>query len=132
MNSKTSNPSSNTPSHIYNFPIPNGIAIAACLSAMIGLLALGIIVFMCEASKPFESQIYALGKLWMPGADGIGPYSGKETVMLLGWLISWPILHFSLRHKQLNGGLWLTVFLLGIGVASTLIWPPVWHFFLRH
>ena len=67
-------------------------------------------------------------KLWMPGAEGIGPYSGKETVGLIAWLVSWVILHFSLRHKQLNGGLWLTVFLLGIGVATTLVWPPVWHF----
>ena len=129
MNSKTSNSSPNPPEHIYNFPIPNGIAVAAYLSAMIGLLALGIVVFMCAVSKPFEEQIYALGKLWMPGAEGIGPYSGKETVGLVAWLVSWVILHFSLRDKQLNGGLWLTVFLLGMGVATTLVWPPIWHFF---
>ena len=112
--------------------IPNGIAIAAYLSAMIGLLALGIVVFLCEASKPFLEQVYTLGKLWIPGAEGIGPYSGKETVALLAWLVSWWILHYLLRRKQLNGGFWLTIFLVGIGVATTLVWPPVWHFFLGH
>jgi hypothetical protein len=32
--------------------------------------------------------------------------------------------------RQISGGLWLIVFPLGIGVATTLIWPPIWHFFL--
>lgn len=113
-------------------PIPNAIAIAAYLSAMIGMLTLGIVVFASAASKPFEEKVHAIGKLWMPGAEGIGPYSGKETLMLVAWLVSWPILHFLLRRKQLSGALWLTIFLLGIGVATTLIWPPVWHFFLGH
>lgn len=113
-------------------PIPNGIAIAAYLSAMIGLLGLGIIVFACEASKSLTEDVHALGKLWMPGAEGIGPYSGKQTVALVVWLVSWIILHFSLRRKQLSGGIWLTVFLIGIGIATTLVWPPTWHFFLGH
>jgi hypothetical protein len=97
---------------------------------MIGLLTLGIVVFACEASKPFAQTVQALGELWMPGAEGIGPYSGKETLGLVAWLISWLVLHFSLRNRQMSGGLWLIVFLLGIGVATTLIWPPIWHFFL--
>ena len=111
-------------------PTPNGAAIAAYLSAMIGMLALGAVVLACEASKPFTDQVHAVGKLWMPGAEGIGPYSGKETLALLAWLTSWPVLHLLLRRRQLNGGLWLTVFLAGVGVATTLVWPPAWHFFL--
>jgi len=35
-----------------------------------------------------------------------------------------------LRKKELNGVLWLTIFLIGVGTATTLVWPPVWHFFL--
>jgi hypothetical protein len=111
-------------------PPPNGAAIAAYLSAMIGLLTLGIVVFASEASKPFAQTVHTIGKLWMPGAEGIGPYSGKETLGLVTWLISWLVLHFSLRNRQMSGGLWLIVFLLGIGLATTLVWPPIWHFFL--
>ncbi|MEW6735890.1 MAG: hypothetical protein AB1489_31645 [Acidobacteriota bacterium] len=113
-------------------PIANGAAVAAYLAAMISMLSLGIVVFACEASPSFTVQVHALGKLWIPGAEGIGPYSGKETVMLISWLVSWPILHYLLRGKQLNGLVWLIVFLLGVGLSTTLIWPPVWHFFLGH
>lgn len=109
---------------------PNGSAVAAYLAAMIGLVVLGVVVFACEASKEFTQTVHAIGKLWMPGAEGIGPYSGKQTLMLAAWLGSWGILHTRLRKREMRGEVWLTVFLVGIGVASTLIWPPVWHFFL--
>ena len=112
-------------------PPPNGAAVAAYLSAAIGLLALGGIVLACEASKPITAQVQALGRLWMPGAEGIGPYSGKESFALLAWISSWAALHLLLRRRELNGGLWLTVFLAGIGVATTLVWPPAWHFLLN-
>ncbi len=111
---------------------PNGAAVAANLSAMVGMLALAAVVLACEASKGLTDSVHALGKLWMPGAEGIGPYSGKETVMLIAWLGSWAVLHPLLRRRELSGGLCLTLFLVGVGVASTLIWPPSWHFFLGH
>jgi hypothetical protein len=123
MNSR----STDNPKHI-----ANGIAVAAYLSAMIGVLTLGIVAFLCEASTGISAKVHQIGKLWMPGAEGIGPYSGKETLSLLAWVVSWIILHRLLRHKNVNEVLWLVVFLLGIGVASTLVWPPVWTFFLGH
>lgn len=110
--------------------IPNGAAIAAYLSAMIGVLVLGIVVLAAEASKPVADAVFAIGKLWMPAAERIGPYSGKETVMALAWLGSWLLLHGLFRGKQLNGRLWLSVFLVGVGVATLLVWPPVWRIFL--
>lgn len=110
--------------------VPNGAAVAACLAALIGLLTLAIVVFACEASPAFSRQVHAIGKAWMPGAEGIGPYSGKQTLMLIAWLVSWPVLHFWLRQKELRGAFWLTIFLVGIGVATTLIWPPVWGLLL--
>ncbi|MEO5657364.1 MAG: hypothetical protein ABIO65_13505 [Nitrospiria bacterium] len=110
--------------------IPNGAGIAAYLSAMIGMLVLGLAVYASEASTPFAETVHAVGKLWMPGAERIGPYSGHETLMVLAWLGSWLILHGLLRRKQLNGGVWLTVFLVGIGAATLLVWPPVWHVLL--
>ena len=61
----------------------------------------------------------------MPGAEGIGPYSGKETLALLAWLGSWIGLHLVMRRRNrdlLNVGI---LFLIGIGLATTLLWPPV-------
>lgn len=110
--------------------IPNGAAVAATLACMIGLLTFGIVVFACEASPAFARTIHALGKLWIPGAEGIGPYSGKETALLLGWLASWVVLHELLRKREFPGSAWLVLFLSGIGVATTLVWPPVWGWVL--
>jgi hypothetical protein len=68
----------------------------------------------------------------MPGAQGIGPYSGKETLALVGWLGSWVIMHFALRKRDLMVSRWLIVFLVGLGLATTLIWPPVFEYLAGH
>ncbi|MBI4431935.1 MAG: hypothetical protein HY592_00420 [Candidatus Omnitrophica bacterium] len=108
-----------------------GAAQAAFLSSMIGILTLSAVNLGTEISEAFKETVFNIGKLWMPGAEGIGPYSGKETLSLLAWLISWFILHRMLRSKEWNQPAVLMVFLLGIGVATTLLWPPVTHLFLR-
>ena len=107
--------------------IPNGAAIAACISVMIGLLTLSLSVLISEISESFKEWVQNVGKLWMPGAEGIGPYSGKETLGLAIWLVTWLILHALFQKKELSGGFWLVLFLIGIGIATTLVWPPFWH-----
>jgi hypothetical protein len=111
--------------------LPNGAAVAAYLAAVIGLLVLAIVALASDLNKSFEQWVFGIGKLWMPGAQGIGPYSGKETLGLVAWLVTWVLLHFVLRKRQLDGRVWLIVFLIGIGVASTLVWPPVTQLFAR-
>jgi len=87
---------------------------------------MAIVVGMSDANKAFESDVvHALGKLWVPGADGIGPYSGKFTVFLLGWLLSWGGLHLALRRKELNLARWSLVSFVLIGLAILLVWPPI-------
>jgi hypothetical protein len=43
-------------------------------------VALAVVNVFTAASKPFNTWVHGVGKLWMPGAEGIGPYSGKETI----------------------------------------------------
>ena len=59
-------------------------------------------------------------------------YSGKETVGLVVWIVSWVILHPALRDRELNLARWLFVFLIGVGTATTLLWPPVYGFLAGH
>ena len=106
--------------------IPEEAAQAAVLSIIIGVLSLALVNIATEASDGFKETVQGIGKLWMPGAGGIGPYSGKETLSLAVWLISWALLHIFLRKRELNHGLVLVIFLLGIAMATTLIWPPVY------
>jgi hypothetical protein len=104
---------------------PTGIAAAAILSAALGLLALAGSHLLAGYSAQDNAWVHAWGKAWMPGAQGIGPYAGKETLALLVWLGSWVALHQALGRKNLRlipAGI---LFLIGIGIATTLLWPPV-------
>ena len=103
----------------------NGVAQAAILSVVIGVLILALVNLGTEISDPFKNAVHNIGKLWMPGAEGIGPYSGKETLALLAWFVNWAILHRILRRKEWNNQMVIAVFLVGLAIATTLIWPPV-------
>lgn len=112
--------------------VPAGVAVAALLSAMLGMLTLAVVNVFTTASVAFNAWVHGVGKLWMPGAEGIGPYSGKETLALAMWLGSWTVLHLALRKRDLDVSRWLIVFLIGVGVATTLIWPPVFEYLAGH
>lgn len=104
---------------------PTGAASAAIMAAALGLLVLAASHLLAEYSDAGKNWVYAWGKAWMPGAQGIGPYSGKETLALLAWLISWIVLHLVMRRKNVNLANSGILFLIGIGLATTLLWPPV-------
>jgi hypothetical protein len=82
--------------------IPGGIAVAALMGAMLGMQTLAVVNVFTAGSPAFNTWVHNVGKLWMPGAQGIGPYSGKETLALIGWLGSWLILHLALRKRDLE------------------------------
>lgn len=108
---------------------PNGGSVAALLAAAIGAFALGVVVLVTELSTVWKDRVFALGKAWIPGAAGIGPYSGKETVMLVAWLVAWGVLHAALRKREVDARAWAGLALALVFVATLLIWPPVWHWF---
>ena len=105
---------------------PSGAAAAAIVGAAAGLLALAVTQVVTHASAAATKAVFALGKLWMPGAEGIGPYSGKETIALVVWLASWGILHAVWRRREVNLVVVGTIALVLIGIATTLIWAPVY------
>ncbi len=107
--------------------LTTGPAAAALLSAALGLLALGVSQVLSEHSDAFRQAMQALGNRWIPGASGIGPYSGKETVALLAWLLSWVLLHRVLRRRDVNLVTAGALALVLIGIATTILWPPVTH-----
>lgn len=106
---------------------PSGPAAAALVSGSLGLLAMSIAHTMADGSEAAKTAIHNLGKLWIPNAQGIGPYSGKETIALLVWLGSWAILHFALRRREVNSTTYGIAFLVLIGISTTIFWQPVTH-----
>jgi hypothetical protein len=111
---------------------PGGAAVAALLSGVFGMLTLAVVNVFTTASKDFNAWVHGVGKLWIPGAAGIGPYSGKETLALVAWLATWVVLHLALRRHDMPISRWLIVFLIGVGVATTLVWPPVFEYLAGH
>ena len=109
---------------------PSGPAAAAFLAGSIGLLAMALSHWAGEASPAIKTALQNLGNLWIPGAQGIGPYSGKETIGLVVWLVSWAILHYVLRRKQVNLTTYGLTFLVILGLATTILWPPALHVLL--
>ncbi len=108
----------------------NGRAVAAMLSAMIGLLVMGIVHTATVASADFNTFVFDVGRAWIPNAQGIGPYSGKETFLLIGWFVSWVTLHFALRNKNVSIKVASIVFIVGIAIAALLVYSPFIHFIL--
>jgi len=96
-----------------------GVIVAALLAAWLGLMALALANIASDANAGVQNAL----KL----NPGIGPYGGKEVIWLTTWLLSWVILHFAFRNRDLNLKRWFTVFLVGVLVAVLLMWPPVFE-----
>ena len=105
----------------------NGQAAAAMVSAMVGILSLAISHVFSLLSTESKILMQEVGKTWIPGATGIGPYSGKETFMLIGWLASWLILYYVLRNRDVKLSHYSIIFMIGVGISTLLVWPPFLH-----
>ncbi|WP_310489336.1 hypothetical protein [Chamaesiphon sp. VAR_69_metabat_338] len=118
----------------HNPPATSGRAAAALISAGIGCFTMMVTHHLADTSKAREKFIWGLGK-WIPGSDtgdklwgNIGSYTGKETMLLVGWLVSWIILHNLLKHKQVKTR---TIFLWAFGLlvaATAMSWHPMFPY----
>ncbi len=98
-----------------NQPIeqPDGKAAAALLSAGIGCLVLGTITVLAESIKAFGAAI----NFYNPA----GPLSGKTTIAVLSWLVSWAILAGMWKNRPINIGkvLKATYIMIAVGLLGT-------------
>lgn len=115
-------------------PPTSGQAAAALISAGIGCFAMMVTHHLAETSSEREKFIWELGR-WIPGTDtgdklwgNIGSYTGKETILLVCWLLSWTILHNLLKHRHIRTS---TIFLWTFGLivaATTMSWHPIFPY----
>lgn len=99
----------------------DGGAASALVSAGVGSAALGIVTVLAAASKAFASSL-----AWVVPA---GPLSGKTTVAVLVWLLSWAWLNRRWNERRLDFGrviVWTAV-LIALGFLGTF--PPVFELF---
>jgi hypothetical protein len=102
---------------------PNGPVAAAFIAAGIACLVLGIFVTLNEFSPAVSGFLkfdanFGLGK-------GVGPLSGKVGMAVIAYVISWVILHFLWRGKELNFRTVLLASLILVGLGFALTFPPI-------
>jgi hypothetical protein len=100
---------------------PNGPAAAALLAGGLGSGIFGLIVLFSEVSESFGAALN-----WY---NPVGPLSGKSTLGILAFFLSWIVLHSMWKNKEVNFSSISTaaLILLAIGLLGTF--PPVWHLF---
>ena len=112
-----------------------GALVATLMAIPCGEFALLLADKISNRSKAAEGWVFGFGK-WMPGATGtgpggsIGPYSGKETIALAVWLLSWAVLYAALRTSSPGIAKSIKIFLIAIIVITVNFIDPVadWTF----
>ena len=115
-------------------PEVSGPAAAALMSGGIGCLTMMITHHLGDTSKAREAIIWTIGS-WIPGSKhpdplygNIGSYSGKETMLLVGWFVSWIILHQLWKNRSIKGQtLLFWTFILFIA-ATVMTWHPLFPY----
>jgi hypothetical protein len=106
---------------------PNGPVAASFVAAGIGSLVLGIMVCLNELGGDV-SKFLQFDKNFGLGS-GVGPLSGKVVITVLVFGISWVVLHFMWRGKELNFGRVFSVALILVAAGFILTFPPVFELF---
>jgi hypothetical protein len=111
-------------------PQTSGVAAAAILSASFACFFLMINQHISMLFVTWKEWLWTLGA-WIPGSHNpdplygaIGPYAGKETIFLIGWVVSWFGLHQGLKNREVKPKtvfFWMFIFLIA---ATVMNWHP--------
>lgn len=102
---------------------PNGPVAAAFVAAGVASFVLGVFVTLNEVSKDVNNFLkfdanYGIG-------SGVGPLSGKVTLAVIAFAISWVVLHLALRGKEVDFRKAFAVSLILVGLGFALTFPPI-------
>lgn len=100
---------------------PNGPAVAVMLAAGIGMLVLGILTTVGEASEGFAD--------FLKFSDRVGPLSGKTDLAATVFLLSWGGLHMALREREVDWKPAITALIVLFAIALVLVFPPFFQLF---
>ncbi len=99
----------------------DGAAAAALVSAGIGCAMVGLFVVGAEMSEGIKNAL-VMNK-------GAGPLSGKTTWAVVIYIVSWVILHYLWKDKDVNFGRMSTVAAVLITIGILLTFPPIFLLF---
>ena len=100
---------------------PNGPVAAVMLATGIGVLVLGILTTVTEASEGLHE--------FLEFSERVGPLSGKTILAAAAFLLSWGGLHLALREREME---WRTVTIAMVAMNAAgfvLTFPPFFQLF---
>ncbi|OFZ30687.1 MAG: hypothetical protein A2622_13535 [Bdellovibrionales bacterium RIFCSPHIGHO2_01_FULL_40_29] len=103
----------------------NGPPLASLTAAGIGSFSLGLFVVLTEAFPQAMKPLMTLD-------SGVGPLSGKTCYAVGIYFLSWIILYFCFKNKQLKEMFWIKVTFLFLFLALLTTFPPVFLLFGQH
>jgi hypothetical protein len=101
-----------------------GKALATIVAAGIGSAAVGVLTTLAEVSPGLKNVLNFY--------DPVGPLSGKATVAVMIWLMTWYALarRWSVRSPVMKSALVATFVLIGMGFVGTF--PLFFALFTAH
>ena len=104
---------------------PNGPVAAVFISTGIASLVLGLFVTLNEMSADINNFLkfdanYGIG-------SGVGPLSGKVTLAVIAFIVSWVVLHIVWRGKELDFRKVFIASLILVGLGFALTFPPIFQ-----
>lgn len=102
---------------------PNGAALAAIVAAGIGSLVLGLMTVGAEASATLKAALDL--------NPGVGPLSGKTTVAVVAYLLSWVVLHQAWKDRDVDFDRMIKVAFLLIALGFLFTFPPFFTLFAQ-
>lgn len=99
-------------------------ALISLIACGIGSLTLGILICAAEASGAAKS--------FLNFYDPVGPLSGKTTIAVVAYFVSWFILSQVYATKSLDFGKAIKTTFVLVGVGIVLSFPPVFFMLSSH
>jgi hypothetical protein len=115
-------------------PNNSGPAAAALISAGIGCFTIMVTHHLSETFQSIETIVWNLGT-WIPGSKtdsellgNISSYTGKETMLLVSWLVSWSILYAIWKNQNIKSRtIFFGLFVLLVA-ATAMCWHPLFPY----
>ncbi len=106
---------------------PSGPVAAVFVASGIASLVLGLFVTLNEASADISNFLKFDASFGI--GQGVGPLSGKVTLGVLAFAISWLVLHLMWRGKEVAFGKAFLASLILVGLGFALTFPPIFKLF---
>ncbi len=100
---------------------PNGPVAAALIAGGIGSAVLGVATVLNVASSAISMSLN-----WI---KPVGPLSGKVGLATIAFFLSWLILHFAMRGKNVNFSRAATIAFVLLAIGLLLTFPPIFDLF---